>query len=59
MMPQAPRRQRPAGDAGAGVLAAGRRLLRAPVMPQCSYTLMANRLRFVGCDPFRIACNRR
>jgi hypothetical protein len=29
------------------------------VMPQCSYTLMANRLRFLGCDPFRIACNRR
>jgi hypothetical protein len=28
-------------------------------MPQCSYTLMANRLRFLGCDPFRIACNRR
>jgi len=28
-------------------------------MPQCSYTLMANRLRFGGCDPFRITGRRR
>ncbi|GAB2535469.1 hypothetical protein GCM10027065_03950 [Rhodanobacter koreensis] len=31
---------------------------QASVMSQCSYTGMTNRLRFVGCDPFRIACHR-
>jgi hypothetical protein len=35
---------------------AGARLTQAFVMPQCSYTPMTNRLRFGGCDPFRVAC---
>jgi hypothetical protein len=58
MMPQAPLASGRATPRQ-GRPGANERPAQVFAMSQCSYTTMANGLRLIGCDSFRIACHRR